>query len=99
MPDAGSFAVRPDELRELAGAVSRIRDQLDATRDLVDDVSPALGSPVVESALHHFVSGWRDGRKQISTEVSKLSDMLAQAATAYSDTDASIASAIPAGAS
>lgn len=99
MPDAGTFAVSPDELQELAYAVSAIRSQLDATRDLVDDVTPALGSDKVASALHHFVSGWRDGRKQISTEVGKLSEMLAQAAGAYSDTESSIASAIPAGAS
>ena len=93
MPDG--FAVTPSELLELAQGVSIIRSQLEATPDLVADVSSALGSDDVASALHHFVSGWRDGRKQISTEVGALSDMLAQAAEAYYSTDSSIASAIP----
>jgi hypothetical protein len=51
----------------------------------------------VASALHHFVTGWRDGRKQISTEVSGLSDMLAQASTTYAATDTELADAIPHG--
>lgn len=98
MPDAavGSFAVTPSALLDLASGVSIIREQLDATRDLVDDVSPALGSPLVAEALEHFVSGWRDGRRQIAAEVAALSDMLAQAAHVYSETDSSVASAIPA---
>ena len=98
MPDAdvGTFAVTPEMLVDLASRVSAVRDQLDGTRDLVDDVSSSLGSQVVASALDHFVSGWRDGRKQISTEVGALSDMFMQAAGVYSDTDNSLASAIPA---
>lgn len=96
MPDVGTYAVSPDELQALATAVASVRDQLEATRDLVDDVASALGSHEVASALQHFVSGWRDGRKQISTEVGALSQMLAQAAAAYADTDTSIASAMPA---
>ncbi len=95
---AGGFSVEPAELSSLAARVAAIRDQLDATRDLADGVAAALGSETVASALDHFVSGWRDGRKQISTEVSALSAMLAQAAGAYSDTEASITQAIPAAA-
>ena len=92
---ADGFAVAPSELLELAQGVSMIRGQLEATPDLVADLSSALGSSEVAGALHHFVSGWRDGRKQISTEVGALSDMLSQAAEAYYSTDSSIASAIP----
>ncbi|HEX7105407.1 MAG TPA: type VII secretion target [Acidothermaceae bacterium] len=92
---ADGFAVTPGELLELAQGVSAIRGQLEATPDLVADLSPALGSSEVAGALHHFVSGWRDGRKQISAEVGALSDMLSQAAEAYYSTDSSIASAIP----
>lgn len=92
---ADGFAVTPSELLELAQGVSMIRTQLDATPDLVADVSSALGSSDVAGALHHFVSGWRDGRKQISTEVGALSDMLSQAADSYYSTDSSIATAIP----
>ena len=92
---ADGFAVVPGDLLELAQDVSTIRAQLEATPDLVADLSSALGSSEVAGALHHFVTGWRDGRKQISTEIGALSDMLAQAAEAYYSTDSSIASAIP----
>lgn len=92
---ADGFAVVPSDLLELAQGVSTIQAQLDATPDLVSDLSAALGSSEVASALHHFAAGWRDGRKQISTEVGALSQMLTQAAEAYSSTDSSIASAIP----
>jgi len=92
---ADGFAVVPGDLLELAQDVSTIRAQLEATPDLVADLSSALGSPEVAGALHHFVTGWRDGRKQISTEIGALSDMLAQAAEAYYSTDTSIAGAIP----
>jgi hypothetical protein len=92
---ADGFAVRPSELLELAQGVSTIRSQLEATPDLVSDLSAALGSSEVAGALHHFVSGWRDGRKQISTEVGALSDMLSQASEAYYSTDSAIATAIP----
>lgn len=92
---ADGFAVTPSELLELAQGVATIRSQLEATPDLASDVSSALGSSEVASALHHFASGWRDGRKQISTEVGALSDMLSQAAEAYYSTDSSIAMAIP----
>jgi hypothetical protein len=101
MPDAdvGTFTVTPEALVDLAARISAVRDQLDATRDLVDDVSGALGSASLASALEHFVSGWRDGRKQVSTEVGALSDMFVQAAGVYSDTENALASAIPAGGS
>jgi len=101
MPDAGvgTFTVRPDDLIELAAQVADVQAYLDGTRDLVDDVSGALGSEVVASALDHFVSGWRDGRKQISTEVGALSQMMGQAANFYADTDNSLASSIPGGGS
>jgi uncharacterized phage infection (PIP) family protein YhgE len=89
------FAVVPSDLLDLARGVSTIKAQLAATPDLVADVSPALGSAEVATALNHFVSEWRDGRKQIATEIGALSDMLAQAAEAYCSTDSSIAQAIP----
>ena len=99
MPDVGTFTVTPEELLALAAGVASIRDRLDGTRDLVTDVTAALGSDVVASALEHFVSGWRDGRKQISAEVGALSQMLTQAASDYAQTDVEVAAAMPASAS
>lgn len=92
---ASAIQVTPAELAELATAVGRVRDQLQGTADLLHDYAPAMGSPVVTGALAHFVSGWRDGRKQICAEVDALSQMLAQAAAAYGQTDGDLAAAIP----
>jgi hypothetical protein len=98
MADAGgSFAVTPESLTALAGSVLRVRDQLDGTADLAGDCSAALGSGVVASALHHFVTGWRDGRAQIGAEVNSLAVALRQAADVYASTDGDLAAAIPAG--
>ena len=101
MPDAdvGTFTVTPEALLGLAMQISGVRDELDATHDLVDDVSDALGSAAVASALNHFVSGWRGGRKPNSTEVGASSDMLTQASGVYGDTDSRLASTMPGGGS
>jgi hypothetical protein len=97
MPDAvGSYRVTPSELAGLATAMSRIGAELDGTADLVHDCTPALGSDLVGAALHHFVTGWRDGRKQICAEIDALSQMLSQASTTYGATDSELAAAIPA---
>jgi hypothetical protein len=79
----------------LAGSVLRVRDQLDGTADLAGDCSAALGSAVVAAALHHFVTGWRDGRAQIGVEVDGLASMLRQASEVYASTDGDLATAIP----
>jgi hypothetical protein len=49
---------------------------------------------VVAGALHHFVTGWHDGRAQICADVGQLSDLLAQASNAYSETDGDLAAAM-----
>lgn len=94
---AGSFAVTPGRLRELAAEVAAIHGQLDRTRAVAADVSSVFGSDLVAAAFQHFVTGWRDGRRQIAQEVDALSRMLEQAAQVYKDTDASLATAIPVG--
>jgi hypothetical protein len=86
-------------LDSLAAGVGAVKRELDATPDLVGDCSAALGSAVVSSALSSFVSGWRDGRRQISTEVGALGEMLSQAARAYAETESGLCAAIPVGGS
>jgi hypothetical protein len=92
MSDA--FAVTPASLAALAAAVGRIRDQLEGTADLGEGVGPALGSDVVAGALHHFVTGWHDGRAQICADVGQLSDLLTQASRVYRETDGDLAAAM-----
>jgi hypothetical protein len=94
-----TFEVTPSSLGALATSVAAVKSELDMTPDLVGDCSAALGSAVVASALSSFVSGWRDGRKQISTEVGALAQMLAQAAREYAETETGLCAAIPVGAS
>jgi hypothetical protein len=92
MPDA--FAVTPASLGALGSAVGRVRDQLSLTADLGSDVGSALGSDVVAGALHHFVTGWHDGRAQICADVGQLADLLTQASQVYGATDDDLAAAM-----
>jgi hypothetical protein len=95
MPDAArGFRVTPASLLVLATAVGRIRDELERAADLGQDFGPALGSEVVAGALHHFVTGWHDGRAQICADVGQLSDLLTQASNAYGETDGDLAAAM-----
>jgi hypothetical protein len=95
VPDAArGFVVTPASLALLACAVGRVRDDLSLTADLGVDVGPALGSDVVAGALHHFVTGWHDGRAQICADVGQLSDLLTQASQIYSSTDGDLAAAM-----
>ncbi|HEY0869415.1 MAG TPA: hypothetical protein VGD55_03370 [Acidothermaceae bacterium] len=92
MPDA--FQVTPASLALLASAVGRVRDELSFTADLGGDVGAALGSDVVAGALHHFVTGWHDGRAQICADVGQLADLLTQASAVYAATDGDLAAAM-----
>jgi hypothetical protein len=92
MPDG--FQVTPASLALLASAVGRIRGELERTADLGEGVGPALGSDVVAGALHHFVTGWHDGRAQICADVGQLSDLLTQASQVYGATDDDLAAAM-----
>jgi hypothetical protein len=92
MPDA--FQVTPASLGALASAVGRVRDQLEGTTDLGTDFASALGSDVVAGALHHFVTGWHDGRAQICADVGQLADLLTQASAVYGETDGDLAAAM-----
>ena len=95
MPDlARGFQVTPASLALLASAVSRVRDELERTADLGQDVGAAFGSDVVAGALHHFVTGWHDGRAQICADVGQLADLLGQASQVYGETDDGLASAM-----
>jgi hypothetical protein len=89
-----AFAVTPASLGALGAAVGRIRSQLESTADLGEGVGPALGSDVVAGALHHFVTGWHDGRAQICADVGQLSGLLNQASAVYGATDGDLAAAM-----
>jgi hypothetical protein len=95
VPDAArGFEVTPASLGLLAAAVGRVRDDLERTADLGLDFDSALGSDVVAGALHHFVTGWRDGRAQICADVGQLSDLLLQASQVYGDAEGDLAAAM-----
>ena len=95
--NTGTFTVTGSRLHELASDVAALGARLEGTRGLAADLSDAFGSDVVAEGFAHFVTGWRDARRQIVQEVNALSRMLDQAAQVYDETDASLAAAIPAG--
>jgi hypothetical protein len=64
-----------DALELLVLQLDQIRVHLDGARDAIDTYDARLGSERIEEALDGFVSGWKDGRKQI---VDSIDDLLAR---------------------
>jgi hypothetical protein len=93
MPD-GAFTVSPSSLASLGSGVTAVRSSLDSTAALVGDGS-CLGSSIASDALSDFVSGWRDGRRQISADLDAVASMLATAAQVYLESENSVCAAIP----
>lgn len=100
MPDHGSsFSVTPQSVAQLAGELTAVGSELDATAPLVGDCSSALGSTAAADALDGFVAGWRDGRRQICADLGSLAVMLAEAGARYLEAEGSVCAAIPVGTS
>jgi len=72
-----------DALQQLANRLAQIKDALDHVSDDLESYEPALGSAHVADRLHAFVSGWHDGRKKISDNISKLQQKVAGVAQTY----------------
>ena len=59
-------------VQELANQLARIHEALDGVKDDFRGAEGDMGSSDVASALGHFCSGWRDGRKTILDEIGNL---------------------------
>ena len=74
-------------LTALSATLSRITDNLDATRKTIEAVRNDLGSGEVWEALDDFENNWDDGRGQIEKNMNSMRELLDAAVKAYGDAD------------
>jgi hypothetical protein len=85
------LVVDGDGLIELSSTLSRITEDLDATRSLIDGVRSELGSSDLWDALDDFEDNWDDGRGQINKNVTAMREVIDEAVRAYEEGDQSLA--------
>jgi GAF domain-containing protein len=79
-----------DAIGQLVGSLGRIHDGLAGAPDEMRDGGYGTGSDAVYAALHHFQTGWKDGRKTIIQEVGDLAQAARGSAQAYAQAEDSI---------
>ena len=86
-----------DALTELARQLKAVRAALEHTKDSVNAYDAHLGSDRIESALDDFVSGWRDGRRQLIEGIDGLRARLRGAIETYLEQEAALSAAAGSG--
>ncbi len=85
-------------LQGLANQLSTIHDALDSAADDFAEGGDETGSAVVAGALHHFCTGWKDGRRTITDEIGNLVAAVRGAAEAYEHAETQLSDSSTAGA-
>jgi hypothetical protein len=88
----GELYVDLDAIGQLVTSLGRIHDGLAGAADEMRDGGYGTGSDAVYAALHHFQTGWKDGRKTIIQEVGDLAQAARGSAEAYLNAEDSISS-------
>jgi hypothetical protein len=87
------FTVDADELGRMASQASQLASELDSSQVAGDALDGIAGSDAVQQAYGGFIGHWSDGLFFAKQNLTELSDRLQTAASAYVDTDGTIASA------
>ena len=82
-----------DALAELARQLEAVKAALADTKDDVNAYDARLGSKGIEDALDDFVSGWRDGRRQLIEGIDGLRTRIEGAITTYREQEAALSAA------
>ncbi|WP_129840767.1 hypothetical protein [Streptomyces sp. RFCAC02] len=76
MGDSGErMAIPLTELTEFAPQLREVKDYMNRTGDTFDSYNDSFGDDRVVDALDSFVSGWKDGRGDISEQLEGLAKM------------------------
>ena len=82
-----------DALTELARQLEAVKAALARAEANVDAYDARLGSKRIEGALDDFVSGWRDGRRQLISGIDGLRARIEGAIETYRDQEAALSAA------
>ncbi|MDT0310359.1 hypothetical protein RM780_25915 [Streptomyces sp. DSM 44917] len=69
------LAIPLGELEEFVPQLRSVREYMNRTGDTFDQYHDAIGDEGINDALDDFVSGWRDGRGDISDQLEGLASM------------------------
>jgi hypothetical protein len=93
------FFVDFEELARLHTELQELADELaEISLRTVDADAGAMGGADVADAVHHFVTGWRDGRRQIAANIGACQVYVHQALDAYLEVENGIRNALTASA-
>ncbi|WP_059013153.1 hypothetical protein [Streptomyces specialis] len=69
------IAIPLDALGEFAPQLRAVKEYMNRTGDTFDEYNDSFGDGRIVDALDSFVSGWRDGRGDISEQLTGLAEM------------------------
>ncbi|RKN46985.1 hypothetical protein [Streptomyces hoynatensis] len=91
MADGGErMAIPLSELQEFGPQLRNVKEYMNRTGDTFDQYHDALGDEQVIDALDDFVSGWKDGRGDISEQLDGLAEMADTVITSVNDYEAEL---------
>ncbi|UED84406.1 hypothetical protein [Streptomyces profundus] len=79
------MAIPLAELQEFAPQLRSVKEYMNRTGDTFDQYNDSFGDDRVVDALDSFVSGWKDGRSDISEQLTGLADMTDTVITTVTD--------------
>ncbi|GAA3867158.1 hypothetical protein [Streptomyces sedi] len=91
------LAIPLAELQEFAPQLRSVKEYMNRTGDTFDQYNDSFGDDRVVSALDDFVSGWKDGRSDISEQLTGLAEMTDTVITTVSDYEDELARSLQEG--
>ncbi|WP_049580023.1 hypothetical protein [Streptomyces sp. SBT349] len=79
------LAIPLAELSEFAPQLRSVQEYMNRTGNTFDQYTDALGDNRVVDALDSFVDGWKDGREDISQQLTGLAEMADTVITTVND--------------
>lgn len=84
------MAIPLSELQDFAPQLRNVKEYMNRTGDTFDQYHDALGDEQVIDALDDFVSGWKDGRGDISEQLDGLAEMTETVISSVNDYEAEL---------
>jgi hypothetical protein len=78
-------------LESTAGSLGMLTEEFKNAQTIVDGYDSAIGSPVVNHAVHNFAKNWKTHREDLLKKMDGVYQMATESHKAYVDTDDSLA--------
>jgi hypothetical protein len=91
---ADHISINTAELADMAGTLSRLKDEFDGAGKIVDHYSGFLGSGRMADTLHEFATNWDIHKKDILKAIDTMATVCDDAAKAWDGLDRDLAKAL-----